>query len=359
MGMEKGRKKLLNITIIILIGIMLVFSKKDNQDKFIGFVEGIGRSNDKFDKESTISMEDGRVEDFTLYDGGALVWQGNKLIKFKMDGSKEWERIFAIDELGVSFGQEDIYIYDKEIGEIHFLNSKGETIKKVYLETNIKNVVEDLTNIIVHVNNSEKEGVIILDQEGDLAGKNMVEDKSILTYSWGKEGKLYALSVLDLTGEDLGSQVKVFKLDGQLLFHIPISNEIIVYSKFISKDKLLIMSDEGLYCIEEDEILWNKKLKSIKDIHVDGEKINILYGDRLDYISFDGEDLGHRSFSEEYNKIDSYNKGLILYGNDYIMGLKGDKEIFKYKGEDEILKVDGVRGKLFVNYKDRIDILSN
>lgn len=359
MDSGKGYKKILYIVIIVLILSVLFFLKKDNQDKFINFIENIGMSDKEFDKVVTISTEGGLVGDFVFYDRGVLVWEGKNLSKFKMDGSKEWERVFDIDQMGLLFGEKNIYGYDKEKGEIHFLNSKGEIIKEVDLETNIKNIVEDSGKIIAHIENSEGEGIVILNKEGDIVEKNIVEASNILTYSSCKDDNRYALSILDLTEGKISSQVKAFEYGGKILFDSFVLNEIIVYSKFIEADKLLIMSDEGIYCLDDGEISWAKKFKGIKDIHVGEEKINILYGDRLEDMSFDGKTLGSRSFSERYNKVISYKKGLILYGNEDIMGLKEDKEIFKYKGEGEILKVDEGRGALIIDYKDRLDIISN
>lgn len=357
MKVEKGKKKILSIIILVLIGIMLFFTRKDNQDKFVGFVQNIGISNREFKEVSTITTEED-VEDFTFYDKGIIVCGNKKLIKFKMDGSKEWERIFNVDDLGITFGESSIYVYDKATGDIYFLNSKGETIKRVHLKTKINNMVENFGNIIAHIEKSDMEGIIMLDQEGEIVEEKMVERGNILTYSLAKDDQIYAISLLDLGGDELNSQVKIFKLDGELLFDIPITDEIIVHSQFIDEGKLLVTSDKGLYCIYDGEILWDKKFKSINHIYIDEEKINILHGDRLEFMSFDGNRLNSRSLAERYNKVNPYNKGLILYGNEYIMGLKNNKEIFKYRGEGDILKVDHGRDKLIINYKDRIDIIS-
>ena len=137
-------------------------------------------------------MEDG-AEGLASYDHGIMVWGNNRLVKFKMDGSKEWERILHLNHTEIVFGEENIYLYDASIGEIHILGKEGETIKRLSLKTEIKGIVENFQRLMVHVKKSDEEGIIVLDHQGKIIEENLVGG-NLLTYSLNKDRDRYALA---------------------------------------------------------------------------------------------------------------------------------------------------------------------
>ena len=123
-----------------------------------------------------------------------------------------------------------------------------------------------------------------------------------------------------------------------------LDNEIAMYLNFINKNNLIVLSDKGIYQINDGSILWKKQFQLIKDIYMDEENIHILYGNTLETISFDGRTLEKDSFTEEYRKILYFDRYIVLYGNNHIIGLKEGREVFKYKSEEPIIKVmEGVQ----------------
>ena len=48
---------------------------------------------------------------------------------------------------------------------------------------------------------------------------------------------------------------------------------------------------------------------------------------------------------------------MVVYGDEYIMGLKDGEEVFKYKSDENILEVIEGRENLILRYKDKIELM--
>ncbi|MCF6466139.1 DUF5711 family protein [Clostridium sp. Cult2] len=342
--------------IIIFIGIILLFSRRDNQEKFINFIKTSKIRNKELKLEKSIPI-DINIDQIAFYDGSIVVWGDNKLRRLKLDGNLEWQKEFNIEEPMAYFGEEGIFICERSMGQVYSLNPKGETIEKFQLNGKVYNIDKRAENILVHIKEGDREVIKILDSNGQPIGEKLVENHNILTYSIGENNKRYALSTLNLKGENLKSEIQTYGLEGEFLWTASLDNEIVLYTNFIDEDNLIVLSDKGMYLLNDGNILWKKQFQLIKDINMDEENIHILHGNILETISFDGRTVEKKSFIEEYKKIIPFEKYLILYGNNYIIGLKEGEEVFKYKSEDSMLSVTQGAQKLFVVYKNKIDII--
>ncbi|QQY79783.1 hypothetical protein EDD65_10713 [Keratinibaculum paraultunense] len=344
------------IFIILLLGIILFFLNEENQIKFIQFINGNLFANLEPIIEKSISIGED-IEKVFIHGGSIVLWKDNKLIKLDFDGNKQWERDFIFDNTGISVGEKYIYVFEKPSGIIHFLDTNGETAHRVDLETPIVNIVEKDKNVLVHIIKGNKEGISTLDMEGNTIDEFLIGDKNILTYDINEDNFTYIISSLKLDKNEITSEVQVFKKGNELLLEKEIKDEMILYTNFIDKDKVLIMTDGSLYMLKEKEILWEKEFQLIKDIYVDGSKIYILYGNTIETISIDGETQEKISFTEEYKKILPFNGYLIVYGDEYILGLKKEEELFKYKSEEPILKIIEELDKLILIHEDKIELM--
>lgn len=357
---DKQKKSIgIKLFIIFLIGIMLLFTKQENQEKFIGFINKDKTPKGTLKVIGSIPITPG-ITEIGSYEKSIIIWQNDKLGKFKVDGSNEWEKAFSFDQPMLRFGKNNIYVCEKTTGDIYVLDSQGESLNRIELNTKIFNLKEEKENILVHSKNidTDVESIKILDKNGHILDETLVEGGSILTYSINEDEDTYAISTLELSEEKLKTKVETFKIGGELLYTSFFDNEVVLFSTFIDKGKLLTMSDNSICLIDRENKLWDKKLQLIKDIYVDKNKINILYGNTLESLSSDGETDKKYSLTEEYNKIVPYDKYLVLYGDENIIGLKNGEEIFKYNSEEIILNVLESKQNLIIIYENKIDILS-
>ena len=353
---KKGGKGI-KVFLIILVIFMLILSDRDIQKKIVDLIKNanINIREISFEISKSIPIQEG-VLDIKNYKG-IVLWNGKKLIKINNDGDIIKEKEFDFDDIGIYMGQEKIYVYDKSLGDIYILNGEIENIDKIELEGKVQNVMESFNNTLIHTKEDYRESLKILNKAGKMVENVITENRNILTYSTNKEGDKYIISTISLENAGIKSQVQAFKMGGESLFDHSFKDEIVLYVKSILDDKLIIMTDKNLYCILDDEILWNKSYTSLKDIYVDDEDIYILYSNSLDIISKNGDIKYKHSFSEEYKKMLIYDEYLVVYGDEYIIGLKEQEEVFKYNAEDIILKVVKDGKKFMVLYKDRIDLV--
>ncbi len=353
---KKGRKGF-KIFLIILVVLMLILSDKDIQKKITDLIKNVNTSIKDISFEISKSIPIGEeVLDIRNY-RGIVLWNGGKLTKINNDGDIIKEKEFKFDDIGIYMGEKKIYVYDKSSGDIYILNEEIDTIDKIKVEGKIENIIESFDNTLIHTKEEYRESLKILNKDGKIVENIITENRNILTYSTNKESNKYIISTISLEGTGLKSQVQAFEIGGESLFDHGFKDEIVLYTKYITEDKLIIMTDKNLYCVLEDEILWDKPYESLKDIYVDDEYIYILYSNSLDILSENGDVKYNYSFSEEYKKMLVYDKHLVVYGNEYIIGLKEQEEVFKYKTEDIIIKAVKDGKKLMILYKDRIDLV--
>ena len=88
---------------------------------------------------------------------------------------------FNTDEPLAYFGKEEIFVYERPIGQVYILNPKGETIDNLKLNMEIYNIAESSGEILVHIK-GDNERINILDKKGNLIEERSTENNNILTY---------------------------------------------------------------------------------------------------------------------------------------------------------------------------------
>lgn len=358
METKKKTGKGIKIFLIIIVVSLLFLSDKGIQRKVINLVKNINTNIREISLEISQSIPlEGAVEEVFSCNRGIVLWDGHKLIKMNNDGLVEKQKEFNFDEPGIYVGDNKIYVYEKPMGVIYILNGEIDTIDKVEVEGKIESLVESNEKLLVHTKEENRESLKIFNKQGKIIENVITENRNILTYSTNKENTKYIISTLNLEGTGITSGIQAFEIGGESLLEYELNEEIILYTSYLAEDKLIVMTDRNLYCIVKDEILWERPYESLKDIYVHRGKIYILYSNSLEVLTVDGDVEYNHSFSEEYKKMIIYDKHLVLYGDEYIIGLKDQEEIFKYKPDDTILKAIKDGKKLVVLYKDKIDLM--
>lgn len=357
MDEKENKHKAFKLLILIFIGIMLFFLKEENQAKLAKYLGTFKMESRSLKLQNSVSM-DMAEGDVALYDDNILLWKGNRLSRFKLNGDKVWEKEFNLDEPQAYFGRDQIYVYERPGGQIYIIDPEGESKEQFQLNINIYNLMEGNNGLLIHSKEEDIESINILDEEANLIGQKSIEGQNILTYSMDGNNELLALSTLNLKGESLRTEIQVFGVEGEFLWTVYLENEIAMYLKFDDDNNLIVVTDRGVYQIHEGNILWKKQFQLIKDIYMDEEYIHVLYENVLESLSFDGRTFAKNSFAEGYKKIVFNGDHIILYGDNYILGLKEGMEVFKFDSERAIERLLCGKGKLILIHKEGFDILS-
>lgn len=356
---NSNRDKLYRFFIVLfsILLIFLIFRNQENQENILNIFKSRDISNMKVRKDRTISVEG--VKDLGYYSDGIVVHKDNKLIKYDQKGTKVWERDIVLKDYGVHFGRINMFIYDKSIGYIQFLNPQGDIVKEQNLDEEIRNLSTDFQNILVYSLGQDKnEFVYIFDQTGKLLVKNDMGLKNILTYSNAKNDETYGIGSLSFEGDKIKSNFRSFLISGKELYNRKFKGEIILFSKFIDNHRVVIMTDKKVYLLNDFEgnTLWERPYDLIKDIDILDNKINILFGNSLETISANGEIDTKQSFTEEYKNITTLSDSVLVHGHRDFLMLKDGQEINKKSFDDNIVKVIRGRYKFAIIFEDRIDL---
>lgn len=328
--------------IIFIIGSMFLFNK-GNQEKIIGILASISA------KEKALvlieSFPKGELLDVNIYDDTIVKWEANKLSFLNIDGSKIVEKEFNFEDPDIYFGEDIIYPMDKSTGDIYYLDKKGETINRLEIDKEIFNFESIDQNVIYHGKSSNVEDVKILDKNKLEIGHYSYENENILRYAINKAGTKTALALIDINQESIKTRIDSYGKKNDKLNEMDINGEIVVYLEFTSKDEIVALTDSGIHYIKKGEVIWKKDLSLIKDIYINEKEIHVLYSNYLEIIDFHGDTKGKVGFMEEYKKILPFRNDILIYGNNHMVLVQGEKQILKeemeitnlYASKDKIL----------------------
>ena len=329
---NKSHKGFKIFVLLLLVGIIF-FINKGYHVKFIEAYKSLTTRDKSLElmQSFELGLDTDRVG--FLQNNIALL-SGDKLSIIDIDQEQILEKQFNFEAPEIVFGEKFSYVMDKSTGDIYFINNKGETVERVVLDNKISNLLVNEDNIIVHTKSEYEEDLAILDTRGVYLRFHSIEDMNILTYDLDKNKDKYLISNL-IVKDQLKSQINVYSIDGELLNTNEISNEIIIFTKFVDKD-LIVLSDKSLYYIKDDKIHWKKSLTSIRDVILVDKEIYILYGNNLEIINLEGRTTAKHTFTEDLSRIKYFEKLVLLWGEHGLVGIQGDKEILKYSHDKAI-----------------------
>lgn len=341
---NKNQNKGFKIFIIIFVIGSMFLLKKENQEKIIGIISSIAK------KEKTLILIDnfpkGNILDINIYDDTIVKWEDNKLSFLNIDGTKIFDKEFNFMDPDIYFGEDIIYPMDKATGDIYYLNKKGETIGRLEIDKEIFNLEAIGQNIIYHGKSLDMEDVNVLDKDKVQIGHYSYETENVLRYTTNKSGTKIALALIDINHESIKSRIDCYGENNEKLNEIDIYGEIVVYLGFTSKDEIVALTDSGIHFIKDGEVLWKKDLNLIKDIYLNEEGIHILYSNYLEMIDFEGNTKEKVGFMEEYKKILPFRNDILVYGNNHMVLVQGEKEVLKE--EIEITNLYTSKNKILI-----------
>lgn len=344
---KKSNLKGFKIFIIVFLILSLFLLKDDNQKKLMRWLDSIGG------KEKVLKIVDsfqgeGNIENINFYDGTVVKWSNNKISFIRTDGTLILEKEFNFINPSIYYGHKYIYVMDKSSGDIYSFDSKGKTVDRLQLGKEIFNIKESHQNLIYHIKNLDVENISILDKDRESIGNYSYKNMNILTYATNQEENLYTISLLVLNEGILKSRIECYDGNNEKLNSLDIEGELVIYLDFTEKGEIVALSDRYLYFIKDGKVMWKKQFDLIKDIYLEKDKILILYSNYLESIDFDGRTENKIGFTEEYNRILPFGEKILIYGDNNIVIVEGDKQILKHE--------DNIRG-VFTS-KDQILIWS-
>ncbi|MDR7869807.1 MAG: DUF5711 family protein [Tissierellaceae bacterium] len=330
---KRNSHKIFKLFILLLLIGVLFFINKDNQMKFIQAYKSLTIREKSMEKIGAINLSQSNNK-IGLYEENIALWGNDKLSIIDINNNPIMEKEFNFENPDAVFRENRIYVMDKSSGDIYIINSNGDTLERLDLDNNIYNLFVDEDNIMVHTKSEVQENLVLLNTDGVFLRIHPLEDRNILTYDIDKKREKYLISNLNIR-DNLESEINVYSINGDPIDQVSISDEIIIFTKFIDED-LITLTDKCLYYIRDSKIYWKKSFTDIKNVVLNNNLIYVLYGPNLEVVDLEGRTVEKFYLSIEYNKIRDFDKYILLIGDNNLLGIQGNKEILEYKHEANI-----------------------
>ncbi|MFA5527077.1 MAG: hypothetical protein WC996_00550 [Peptostreptococcales bacterium] len=321
MGRQRIRKKIKFKKVYAVSIILLIF--------LIGW--GIYKASN-FQKTNSYEIK-GKIDvnsvNYTLEKLGndLLVFEKGRLKIFEGEELKlEIERQGLIDPV-LAVIKENIYLIDKDSGNIEVLNNTGETIKNFSIEEKIIGIKGDMSKqgISFHLRPAEdKEEIVFYDEKGENIGRTgNIMKGSIIDYHFDKENNKVILSAIE-HDKSLVNNIMILNMNQKIQSGKILKDEIALKT-FLgkNKDSIVATKDKIIVSGEDNKIKWEKGMEI--------DKIDYNYDLGILVVCKEGLDKTQVTILDESSNI--LYKGSI---SGKIKGISPSKEGFLLRGQRTI-----------------------
>lgn len=338
---ENSKSKKLIWIILTIIIIALMFFGKSMRDKVHNLFKQTEKSLELVQRTDIPWFKNGEIKD---YDGIIINSDNKNITSYNLLGNKMWSKSIDFEVSLTYFGEDTIYIGDKDKGHIVALNTQGEKLWTYETRQSIDKFVEKNELLMIHTKATEQTDQInILDEKGFLLANTIVDKGRLLSGNISSDRKIFTLTTIDFSDSKLQSSLLLYTIEGNFLWKKDFADWVILDTAFIDNDTILIISDSKIMSLNiENELLWSKDLEGgLKDVKVDAKQkeIYLLYGENKDYIEIlepNGKTKNKLALDNYYNNIYTNKRNIFLTGDDRLIGIHEDEVFLNYRCENKI-----------------------
>lgn len=350
-SVEKKYKLLIFFILLALLIALIFFINEDNRRSLEALLVSVIDSEKELKLVTSINAIS--PSKMRIYGENIYLFDENKVSSYNMEGRLISENQFSFEDPLVHFGDNYIYIGDRLSGEVYKLDGEGETREDKDFEKSLFSLREEDKATIYHTKTGNVENIYLYDHRDVLIGDHSFEGKNIINYGLHPSASKYVVSLLDLQGNALRSELLFYGENNSLLDSFELEDEILFYGKVLRDDTIISLSDSSLYSIRGGQIVWSRPFTLIKDIYID-EEIYILYSNYLEILDLYGETIDKISFTNDYEKILPFNKGMLVYGRDGLVLLSDGVEKMSYSTQIDLLAAN--RSHVLILKGEKLDI---
>ncbi len=345
----KGKKFKIGIGSVILF--IVIFIAINNLNK-----GGIVLKGDDDTVEQMVLSEFDKIENkqgnkFGIYNEYLYKWENGKIFLRNLEKEGDsYNLSLNISTPIIVPGSKYLFVTNPEEGIIYYVNSKGEMVERMPLNQPIFSVKEENDNLIYHTKKYDDESIGIIDSELNNVMKYDYNGETVLEYDYYPNNNKVAIAVLNVDEKSIGTRLDLYTnlKDKETIYF---DKEVVTKLKYINLGNLLVLTDNNLYYISENEVVWQKDLPLAKDILVTGSKIHVLYGNHLMELDTNGEEKKNITLSNQYNRLTGlegkmFSENLIAYNDSELVLIKNGEEVLKHN--QDISRVDTWKDTIFI-----------
>lgn len=344
------KKSFKGFLILVLITVLFILKNKGIFD-----LSKIGQFFGPREKELSLMNAiqlDENTKDIHIYSDYIVQWLDNRLIFLDKDGLLVKEREFDFEDPLISYSDQYIYIINRKDGHIYTINDNCKAVRETKLNKEVYNVKESNGKLIFHRKIEDSEEVIILNEDGFKEGEFLYENKNILSYISSPNSSQRVMASL-LMEPKLTSVIDIYNTDNTIIKTLNIDNEIVIFLDYLKDGSLIVLTDNGLYAIENEEIIWSSEFNLVHDIYISDDIIYVLHNNEISSVDSKGRVKKILSFDGNYTDLIAYKDGLILYGETELGLVKKNKQILSHK--DKIRGIYTDESNIFIWTPSRLN----
>lgn len=300
--------------------------------------------------------------DAKSYKGNVIVDNKKNITSYDLDNEKLWSRDLKKSEEAY-LGDTGFFINNTNDKNITKFDKDGKDVWSYKMKGSAYTMTEIEDYLLVYSKVDENtRSVSVLDEEGKLLLEKEKDGEEILSANISKNGKRLVITSINTSSPDLKSKITYVDKKGETVWTEDVDGKIIYNVLFTNKNEMLLIGEKDIICKDnKGKTLWDKEIEyNLKDVKITKDKeIAILYGIETSYLeglNIDGELSYKKTFKEEYNEMEEWNKNLLLMGTGGVVGLKNEEVIMKNDISLKVKEIEITEDEILIATDNKIEI---
>ncbi|WP_129599833.1 DUF5711 family protein [Anaerophilus nitritogenes] len=304
---------------------------------------------------------------------GMVIYDQKVLKKYNIHGIEEWSINKSIKKSIITTSEKNIFLVDRETGEMIAFDDKGNKAFSINLEKPIQNMVSNKEgSIALYSENEKNTEIYTFDVEGKKQGQIIIDQGSIVDIAISNEGWV-GISVMEIEDNTLETKVVLYSKEGKLLGGNKYKNQVITNIFFSEDGDLLNVGVKKIMAFSKTNgPLWSKELpSSIGKVSWNEKGYAIFYlinhkksiidtksTNYLETIDIKGKELSNLPIKGEVLGIDTYKNSFIAFTERTLYFSKNGKELIEKKINNDIQDIYMIKENEFILVlKNKVQIL--
>lgn len=338
----------------------------------------LGLSDSNLQRIATISIERNEDENNSqlaiAFQGNVVVYNDNRIRAYDINGQELWSREQKIQSPLLKNSKDMLILADQETGLINAMNSQGEVLWTVNIDSPIADFANNLQGkSAVVIQDGQAGGIInIFDELGKATGKVEIDESAIMAINISEDGEMMAASLLSVENNKIETNVVLYSMTGRLLGGNKYDNEIMSKLFYDTENNLIAVGTDHVVCFDKEKgLLWSKSIphsinklswnnENLLALNLVNERKSVVNTENtIMIIAKDGTIVYEAPIKDSIKAMDSMGSKVIVAGNRtlYYIDSELDKLVEKKINSD----IEGIQfiseEQLMVTAKEKIEII--
>jgi ribosomal protein L24E len=343
------KKIILFIAIILIFIIAVLYSPY-----FKEFYETLDEKK-VYKVENIKSTEINTLEEFEFFDKGIISYNSQKIIYTDFNNNILWEN--QNTEFSNKVFVTDNNIFRQINNNIIMLDKNNQEYLITEIDGNIINVSREngKTGMLVKGNGQT---LYIINENNEVVVDNKKFNDTIIGISINDKSEAYSIVTLNFENEDPVNTL-YYLIDGVELWNSLISNEILIKTKVVNNNVIVIGTKNIYFYNNNGKLMWKNSIyNKILDYEISRNKINILFekGELAELITynFEGKVMEIQAAPSESKRLKIVDNKAFVYNDNAIYLLHNNKidKIFDGTERFEEILIEG--NNIYILFKNKI-----